>query len=247
MPKDQAFGVDFSNYAEEMTQDKVLALQAAGVRFAIIGYQDGALFEQQARALAARGIKVSAYFFIYWSRIATESARLTKVLDHLRLIEQTGVLFGWPRPDHTDMPKLFLDFEDDTLTTPPTNPAVVDARGYADLLSKQVLDFGFSCGVYTRENWWRQYTNDYTGLGKLPLWHASQYKTTVPIPFSSYFKPYGGWQVPMCWQYRGDVPQAGGWTADYNLEEWETGAVPPPAKTLTHTVKVYSDGSVEVV
>jgi hypothetical protein len=33
-------------------------------------------------------------------------------------------------------------------------------------------------------------------------------------------KAYGGWPVPMVWQYRLDVSVAG-FSADLNLEEWE--------------------------
>lgn len=236
--KAQAYGIDISNYGGEVTPEKLAGLQQAGVRFCIIGYQDADLFEQQARALASVDIKVAAYFFIYWSRATkAEQQRLTSMLDHLHTIEQTGALFGWPRPDATDMPKVWLDFEEDTTTKPATNPSVAEVIQVGRSFMDMVTGRGFSAGVYTRRDWWETWAGNWTGLSDRPLWHASQYETVTPVPFSDFFqKPYGGWPVPMCWQFRGtDV--VGGMSCDQDLEEWE--AEPLPAQqpaTVTMTV-----------
>lgn len=220
MTKQQGFGIDISNFAGEMTQAKIDGLLASGCTFAIVEYTYPDLFEQQCRALAQAGIKVGAYFFIYWSRIGVEVQRLGEMID--RMQGMTDVQFGWQRPDGTYMPQLWLDFEEDTtgrvLHLPPADTVAWGAT-FVDLCGGRNV----SVGVYTGQYWWQEHAGNDTRFSVLPLFHASQYRTTVPAPFPDFYAghEYGGWPVPMAWQYRGDVPQRGGFTADLDLEEWE--------------------------
>ncbi len=232
MAKEQAYGADISNFAGEIAPAMAKSFHDAGVRFCIVGYQYPDLFERQVRALSGAGIKVAAYFFIYWSRIGLQAPRLAAMLDHLHQIETTGVLFGWPRPDGTDMPKVWLDFEEDSTGTPQhLVPAETVRNGLA--LAAQVNASHLTCGVYTGEYWWKDHAANSTSFSALPLWHASQFTTTKPIPFGQYFAghEYGGWTLPMCWQFRGTGD--GGVSCDQNYEEWEATVVPPPFQPAT--------------
>src|SRR5262245_24169377 len=116
MTKKQAFGIDISNFAGEMTAQKIQGLLDSGCTFAIVEYTIPDLFERQCRALCQAGIKVGAYFFIYWHKITGEIARLGEMIDRMQAM--SDVPFGWQRPDGTFMPQLWLDFEEDTTGNP---------------------------------------------------------------------------------------------------------------------------------
>lgn len=246
MTKQQAYGIDISNYAGEISPQVAAGLAAAGVTFCIVEFTDADLFERQVRALAGAGIKVSSYFFIYWSRIGGETTRLAILIQRVKLIEASGVQLGWQRPDGTYMPKIMLDFEDDSLTSPPTNPMPAQGVVVGHAMVQQVLGAGLNVGIYTGEFWWKQHMGNSMEFNGVPLWHASQFQQTVPTPFSQYYAghEYGGWPVPMVWQHRGTSDVAGV-SCDQNLEEWEDvqPAIPLPVKQPRSLVLDNGDGT----
>jgi len=220
MAKQQAFGIDISNFGGTMTPTKVEGMKASGVTFAIVAYQDPDLFEQQCRAIAAAGIKVGAYFFIYWSRIERQIARLNEAIDRMQAM--TDMTFGWTRADGSMMPQLWLDFEEDSTGNPVHLPSP-DTLQWGTLMVEQCNARNVRTGIYTGQFWWKEHAGNDARFKHLPLWHASQFRETVPKPMGDFYRgnDYGGWPVPMVWQYRGDVPMVGGYSADHNLEEWE--------------------------
>lgn len=216
--KAQAYGIDISNFAGALSNQQVRDVQGAGQSFCVVEYTYGDVFEQQVRALVQQGIRVAGYFFVYWSRITEEIARLHAMLD--LMASMTDVQFGWQRPDGTFAPAVWIDCEQD-----PALPNGLGQLQTTQWIASFVDECGgrnVSCGIYTGEYWWKAQTGNDGRFAGLPLWHASQYQQTVPVPFANYYAghEYGGWPVPMFWQHRGDVV-VGGVSCDQDIEEWE--------------------------
>lgn len=79
-------------------------------------------------------------------------------------------------------------------------------------------------------------------LSQWPLWYANYQLTppespTLPTPFN-------GWTECMMWQW--SDKGVAGITADLNVLFVADPAPVPPPRTLTHTISVYDDGSVEI-
>lgn len=69
-----------------------------------------------------------------------------------------------------------------------------------------------SLGIYTRRNWWLQYTNEERDLRGFPLWDADYDNE----PDLGNFTPYGGWTERFGKQYAENVPFCGT-TVDLNV------------------------------
>lgn len=226
MPKAQAYGIDIGDFAntQPLTWDQLQGLKNMGVNFVYQEYTFPGHFIPNISAIASAGILTSSYNFIYWSK--TDGQILDSIQTQINRIEslrEAGVEMGWWRLDGTFMPQLFIDFEADTLVRPARYPT--PSRGI-QLMSRAVemaQAADIAIGVYTAEWFWKIFMGNYTGFSYLPLWHASQYTYTVPVPFSKYYTghEYGGWPIPMVWQFRG-TGNVAGVSCDQDLEEWES-------------------------
>lgn len=114
----------------------------------------------------------------------------------------------------------------------------------ADIRSEilRLQSAGLRAGIYTNEGGMENAgLIESTEFSGYPLWYAA--------PDLVAFKPFCGWTFMTMWQ-RTSTTNIAGFTCDLNKRVAPAPVPPPqpaPGPTLTHTVEVYSDGSVVLV
>jgi hypothetical protein len=94
---------------------------------------------------------------------------------------------------------LWIDLEE----VPPwcTDLYNCDAEKTVNLIREALNECGsFSCGIYTREEWWMTYTGNAAGFAPYPLWYA-KYRSCPAEPSFSDFEPVGDWAAPVGKQF----------------------------------------------
>lgn len=233
--KQQRDGIDIPDFRNTvaLTDAQCQALKDAGKQFIIVEYTYHDHFVEQVRQLKRWQFDVSSYNFLYWSKtdaeiLTTASNSAVCHMDSIKELQGEGIELGWWRPDGTFCPQVWWDGETDTVPTlsglPEVNPT---ADRSIPLLGSCVEwaaspKYELASGIYTGEYWWKACTGNWDGLAGYPLWHASQYVTTIPSPFAQYFQghEYGGWGVPQLWQYRGSRSDIADVNCDWTLEEF---------------------------
>lgn len=100
---------------------------------------------------------------------------------------------------------------------------------------------GYRCGIYGNANSIHPVMSDFD-LGAYALWYANYQSTPPEAPMLP--APFNGWTECMMWQW--SDKGVAGITADLNVLFLPDPAPVPPTRTLTHTISVYDDGSVEI-
>lgn len=233
MTKEQTEGPDFGDFQNTITleQPQRQLLRDNNQKFIIFEFTYPDHFMPQVIAAIDDGWKVSSYNFLYWSKtdaeiLTTAPNSVVNHLDAIKELESKGYNLGWWRPDETYCPPIFFDGETDPL--PGYNVDPTPERGLPIFGScvewTASPKYNLSSGIYTGEYWWKQVMANSGLFYSYPLWHASQYRTTRPIPFADFYAghEYGAWPVPMLWQFRGTGDPFGlGVSYDLNYEEWE--------------------------
>ncbi len=186
--------LDVSNYSGAFSAETARRWREAGVEHVICGTQRPDVTRAQALAVIGAGLTLDAYVYLYWSHDV-----IGQVRDAIAVVE--GLPVGC----------LWLDCEDGV--------AGRAATEVGRLIESAVGGAGdFPVGVYTGRWWWQPATGDSAAFAHLPLWHAEYTSSPALLPDFDSFQPYGGWQRPLVWQYRGSTTLAGV-TVDLNLRE----------------------------
>lgn len=222
--KSNRLGADLGDFANTQrlwpsasTRFKEAGPQWVGLEFTFPDH-----FASRARDFKVEaGFDVTSYNFMYWSDsdasiLTTGRSSVRAHLDALEAMRESNLTLGWYRTDDTFVPEVFWDAEEFGPTPSPDRVVALLATAV-----EWATAAGFASGIYTGEYVWKLLTRDAKQFAYLPLWHASQFDNTVPVPMADFYKghEYGNWPVPMLWQHRGTAT-VGGLSCDLDLEEW---------------------------
>lgn len=175
--------IDFANYAGEFTDDYVKLIRDSN-RKVIVGTQDASIAMQQATLCEDHCLEVDLYQFNYFSvPIEREAIKSRDVAAALK-----------------QQPFLWLDFEDELpqMVLRELHPDVI--LGWINrVVERAQHDFDL-IGIYTRENWWREYTGNSNEFASYALWNA-KYDGIADLNVHT---PYGGWLQQTMKQYQAD-------------------------------------------
>lgn len=193
--------VDMSNWwlsgpvTDEIARLCMLNIMKQGYTGAIVGTQIPSIGNQQAKAALSVGMWADGYHYVKFDQ------------DYLQNAAQADYTFE----DVKDrLGILWLDLED----TPPAEMiGGVGSHGsllnYIALMVEELEERGYLVGIYTRKQWWKDYTGDTAFFEHLPLW-CTEYNLDPPYDASWWARnSFGGWDAPIWVQYKADVDVAG--------------------------------------
>lgn len=195
------YAVDCSSFTGLLTTAQAQAIKDMGFSKAIVNLYGGATAQSQIDAFQSVGMEVDGYIYFYFSQTA-----------EYRISSQLANLAG------RTVNFLWLDWEDD--------PGGKSQAEVVDFINNAVAYCSgkIYTGMYTRRQWWVDYTGDSHQFEGMWIWDA----TNDGTPDMSY-KPYGGFKHYME-QYRFDVVLVPG-VGNFDLNVYEDPEPPLPVPT----------------
>lgn len=172
---------DVSNWNGDLA-DELAAAAGEGVagfvvRLSLESDWHRALAVAQLRQVAAAGLKLDGYLWVYWDASPEQS-----VAGALGLVEQAGLAIG----------TLWLDCEEG-------QPGRAVVEDWLSRASAEAARRSQAVGIYTGAWWWVPYAGNSDAFARLPLWSADyDGRADLGVP------GYGGWAAEVGHQYSAD-------------------------------------------